>query len=448
MRCFESSVKNFVNQAKYEGTEFEPERRVLIARQEIDPNTYITLHKNITVGKYAVYYFGTEKSSRKPRIVKIFRPIFFSSSQRRAGVEKQILSQKDKPASMPALHFAFSYQFYKCLVLEPMYNESLEEKLLYARRLLPDVVQSFMVDIVCAVGFLHTHKIIHRNLTLDSFWIQADRHLKLTDYTHCSHKHRLANWSTLFRVRPTEFTAPELFSSSPYSKQSDIWALGVIFYRMSRGRFPFYGSDRRDLKKNIMTAEEPYSELFTISSRALCSEMLQKKPENRIGYQRETLDAFSDHFYFDNVDWKVAHNQSEAGPPVQWEFAVAQDERQLVGGEVVTKKFEDLDSIDVKKLKVKPLRLDALRDGSYKFSPEYLEQEFPGEASKQSNKARRLSLHMHMIQAFLDLENGIENEEDVESALKEYYSFIGKEIAKFSAEKKTHSIGIAGLFRK
>ena len=34
-----------------------------------------------------------------------------------------------------------SLQFYKCLVLEPLYNESLQEKLLYARRLLPDVVQ-------------------------------------------------------------------------------------------------------------------------------------------------------------------------------------------------------------------------------------------------------------------------------------------------------------------
>ena len=39
------------------------------------------------------------------------------------------------------LSLCSSLQFYKCLVLEPMYNESLQEKLLYARRLLPDVVQ-------------------------------------------------------------------------------------------------------------------------------------------------------------------------------------------------------------------------------------------------------------------------------------------------------------------
>ncbi|GFR94801.1 protein kinase C [Elysia marginata] len=450
---FPSITKKLV--ARHEGSEeAQRRRRRFIKRREINPSSYITLHKTITIGKYAVYYFGTEKSSSEPKLVKIYRPTLLLMGPKRAGMEKQILSLQDKPAVLPSVHFAFKYQFFKCLVLEPMYNESLKEKLLHARRLMPEVVQSFMVDMVCAVSFLHNNKVLHRNLTLDSFWIQANRRLKLTDFSYCIHKRAISRWNTVFRVKPTEFTAPELFSYSPYSRQTDIWALGVIFYRMSSGRFPFYGRDPKDLKMKIQTAKESYGDFFSATGQVLCSEMLEKDPAHRIGHLRKTDIGFRNHIYFDDIDWESAHYHSENGPPIRWKFPVSDERTEIQEDEPLTINFEDPNSFDMDKMKIKPFRMEAIKDGNYMFSPEYLEQVFPSAISEpprpsqvrqaglpRTSKVMRFSLRFHLLEAFRDLEKDLESDDrDTDSVFEEYFSSISKNIDKYTKEKEAASI--------
>ena len=39
--------------------------------------------------------------------------------------------------------------------------------------------------------------------------------------------------------------APEVIEKKPYGLKADIYSIGVIFYQMIYGKYPFYGYDER-----------------------------------------------------------------------------------------------------------------------------------------------------------------------------------------------------------
>lgn len=47
------------------------------------------------------------------------------------------------------------------------------------------------------------------------------------------------------------YVAPEILRGDPYSKEVDIWSLGVICYVLLAGYPPFYDDDQRNLFKKI-----------------------------------------------------------------------------------------------------------------------------------------------------------------------------------------------------
>ncbi len=49
--------------------------------------------------------------------------------------------------------------------------------------------------------------------------------------------------------------APEIMEQTSYNYKSDIWSLGVLYYRMLFGEYPFKGRSLQQIK------EEPYNGL-------------------------------------------------------------------------------------------------------------------------------------------------------------------------------------------
>lgn len=98
-----------------------------------------------------------------------------------------------------------------------------------------------------------------------------------------------------------KYMAPEAFKRIS-SFASDVWAIGIIFYNLISGDFPFSGIDRLDLYESIsMDALEfnPYAVWKDVPTPVteLISKMLEKNPAKRIA-----IEDVVNHIIFDEVN--------------------------------------------------------------------------------------------------------------------------------------------------
>eukprot|EP00929_Paragymnodinium_shiwhaense_P059632 TRINITY_DN29857_c0_g1_i1.p1 TRINITY_DN29857_c0_g1~~TRINITY_DN29857_c0_g1_i1.p1 ORF type:complete len:387 (+),score=87.98 TRINITY_DN29857_c0_g1_i1:90-1250(+) len=90
-----------------------------------------------------------------------------------------------------------------------------------------------------AVLYLHRQEVVHRNLSLETLhYKDASReHVLVTDLglaTKCQHNQLLE--SSVGSWHP--YTAPEVVLRA-YGSQADVWSLGVVFYALLVGVFPY-----------------------------------------------------------------------------------------------------------------------------------------------------------------------------------------------------------------
>lgn len=143
-----------------------------------------------------------------------------------------------------------------------------------------------------AEGLKHASSkgVIHRDVKPDNLIRTADGKVKLTDFG-CAIT-GLSNSSQIGVAGSVAYMSPEQLTGKPLNYQSDIYALGAVFYRLLTGRYSF-DADTTDSavreildKPHIPVAERRQGipdELTDIIDRAL-----QKKPEDR----HESWDEF------------------------------------------------------------------------------------------------------------------------------------------------------------
>ena len=79
--------------------------------------------------------------------------------------------------------------------------------------------------------------------------------------------------------------APEVLKFKPYTNKADIWSLGIVFYEMLFGEFPFDARSEKELLDAIKKRNISYNRKnITISNKCkdLLEKMLQAEPCNRI----------------------------------------------------------------------------------------------------------------------------------------------------------------------
>ncbi|MEM7164312.1 MAG: serine/threonine-protein kinase [Planctomycetota bacterium] len=91
-----------------------------------------------------------------------------------------------------------------------------------------------------AVAHAHSLELVHGDLKADNIVLRGDRELKLLDFGLSPEEEGVTEgdlWGT------PAYMAPELLRGSPRTKQSDLFALGVLLYEMATGELPFGGAD-------------------------------------------------------------------------------------------------------------------------------------------------------------------------------------------------------------
>ena len=94
----------------------------------------------------------------------------------------------------------------------------------------------YFIQVVNAVYFLHKNDLIHRDIKPENILIFEDGIIKLCDFGWCT---KLNGGQRITFCGTVEYMSPEMVNKEEYSKEIDIWSLGILLYEMIHGYSPF-----------------------------------------------------------------------------------------------------------------------------------------------------------------------------------------------------------------
>ncbi|GAB4815111.1 hypothetical protein N2152v2_002157 [Parachlorella kessleri] len=146
-----------------------------------------------------------------------------------------------------------------------------------------DVVRSIARQLVRALHYLHTNRIIHRDMKPQNILVSANGAVKLCDFGFA----RAMSSSTLVvtSIKGTPlYMAPELVQEQPYNHTVDLWSLGVILYELFVGQPPFYTNSIYTLIKQIVRDPVRYPATMSADFRSFLQGLLEKQPSRRLDW--------------------------------------------------------------------------------------------------------------------------------------------------------------------
>ena len=138
-------------------------------------------------------------------------------------------------------------------------------------------------ETLSAVEYIHSQRIAHRDIKPDNVLLDADGHVRLTDFGISEHVPPGKEIESHVTKGTPAYSAPEVFYNTPYNLFiADIWSLGVTLYQMMFNTLPFIGKTLVSLQKEVETKEPTFPETADKSLVDLIKRMLEKDQKSRI----------------------------------------------------------------------------------------------------------------------------------------------------------------------
>jgi len=155
----------------------------------------------------------------------------------------------------------------------------------------------YIVQIISALRYLHSHRIIHRDLKLGNLFLSAKMELKIGDFGLATKLEFDGERKRTICGTPN-YIAPEILEAKQgHSYEVDIWSLGVILYTMLIGKPPFETADVKTTYRRIRMNAYTFPDHVHISESAkdMISKILTNDPA-----KRPTLDELLMHDFLYN----------------------------------------------------------------------------------------------------------------------------------------------------
>uniref|UniRef100_A0A915NCU4 protein kinase C n=1 Tax=Meloidogyne javanica TaxID=6303 RepID=A0A915NCU4_MELJA len=175
----------------------------------------------------------------------------------------------------------------------------------------------YSAEVILALHFLHTRGIIYRDLKLDNVLLDAEGHVKLTDFGMCKENIGPNDLTSTFCGTPN-YIAPEILRGEDYGYgySVDFWALGVLMFEMMVGRSPFqapieeYQEYSEDfLFQVILERQIRIPRNLSVRAANVLKGFLNKDQNERLGCKPDLEEGLNDiktnAFFRYSIDWEL-----------------------------------------------------------------------------------------------------------------------------------------------
>ncbi|RUS82584.1 hypothetical protein EGW08_009658 [Elysia chlorotica] len=178
------------------------------------------------------------------------------------------------------------------IILENCSRKSLVHVLKHRKCLTEPEVRYYLRQLVDGVDYIHSNRIIHRDLKLGNMLLNAEMDLKLADFGLAT-RVDFAGEKKMTVCGTPNYIAPEVLQKKGHSFEADIWAVGCITYALLVGRPPFETTTLKEtylrITENNYTLPPPLSS----AAKNLIRRCLNPEPTKRPSLQ----DILSDEFF-------------------------------------------------------------------------------------------------------------------------------------------------------
>ncbi|KAL1757547.1 hypothetical protein FB107DRAFT_209260 [Schizophyllum commune] len=182
------------------------------------------------------------------------------------------------------------------MTLELCHNGSLMDMLRRRRRFTEPEARYYMVQLIGACHYMHTHSVIHRDLKLGNLFLDAKMNIKVGDFGLAALIESPGERKKTICGTPN-YIAPEVLfdTANGHSFEVDTWSIGVIMYTLVIGKPPFQTKDVKAIYKRIRDNDYEFPEEKQVSADAktLVQQILINDPQ-----LRPTLHEIVDHDFF------------------------------------------------------------------------------------------------------------------------------------------------------
>lgn len=221
--------------------------------------------------------------------------------RQRTKMERDILAELEHPFIV-RLYYAFQTEGKLYLILEFLRGGDLFSRLSKEVMFTEEDVKFYLAELALALNHLHKQGICYRDLKPENVLLDAEGHVKLTDFGLS--KESMFDESKAFSFCGTvEYMAPEVINRKGHDTTADWWSYGVLMFEMLTGGLPFQGKDRKDTMTLILKAKLGMPQYLSPEAQSLLRALFKRNPANRLGAGPSGIEELKKHPFFSTINW-------------------------------------------------------------------------------------------------------------------------------------------------
>ncbi|KAL8207026.1 UNVERIFIED_CONTAM: hypothetical protein K2H54_040198 [Gekko kuhli] len=187
-----------------------------------------------------------------------------------------------KHPSILELYNYFEDSNYVYLILEMCHNGEMSRYLKNKKKpFSEEEVRHFMHQIITGMLYLHSHGILHRDLTLSNLLLTNNMNIKIADFGLATQL-RMPHEKHYTMCGTPNYISPEIATRSAHGLESDVWSLGCMYYTLLVGKPPFDTDTVKNTLNKVVLADYEMPAFLSIEAQDLIHQLLRKNPADRL----------------------------------------------------------------------------------------------------------------------------------------------------------------------